>query len=247
MAVRDASYDKRVSEPLATTKQMPSGSAPSHDLVIVGAGGLGREVYQWLRDWTASRPAGDSLYRIKGFLSNRPCDLQGFDLSPSILASPEAYTVEAQDRFVLAIGSVSTRRRIADDLKSRGARFITFCHPTAVVSQTASLGEGVIVCPFATVSVNAILEDFVMLNFYASCGHDARLGKFCVLSPYATVNGFTVLEDEVFMGTHSTVTARRRVGYRATIGANSVALTDVPADTLLLGVPGKKLNIRADD
>jgi sugar O-acyltransferase (sialic acid O-acetyltransferase NeuD family) len=217
------------------------------DLIIVGAGGFGREMYQWLSDWRVTvRPKRPS-YRIKGFLSNRADDLDGFDLPVGILGDPDDYAVEADDRFVLAIGTIKVRKRIATRLKSAGGHFLTFQHPTAVVASSATLGEGVIVCPFATISVNVRLDDFVLVNCYASCGHDATLGKHCVLSPYATVNGFGRLEDDVFMGTHATVTAHRCVGTRASISANSVALSNVRGDSLVQGVPGRTFSILADD
>lgn len=217
------------------------------ELVIVGAGGFGREMFQWLTDWMVTLRPPHTRYRIKGFLSNQPDDLRGFDLPVPILDDPDEYVPAPGDRLVLAIGAVKARKRIAEGLLHRGARFLTCRHPTALVASSAVLGDGVIVCPFATVSANVTLDDFVLLNFYASCGHDATVGRFSVLSPYATVNGFGVLEDEVFMGTHATVAARRRVGARASISANSAALNDVPADTLVQGVPGRAWSILADD
>jgi sugar O-acyltransferase (sialic acid O-acetyltransferase NeuD family) len=217
------------------------------NIVIVGAGGFGREMYQWLSDWLATVHPPHAHYRIKGFLSNQPDDLNGFDLPVQILGDDDHYEVESDDCFVLAIGAIETRKRLATRLKRAGARFLTFRHPTALISPTASLGEGVIVCPFAIVSVNVTIADFVLLNVYTSCAHDATVGKFCVLSPYATVNGFAVLEDEVFMGTHATVTAHRWIGSRASISANSVAMTDVRADTLVQGVPGRTWSILAND
>lgn len=212
-------------------------------VIIVGAGGFGREMYQWVGDWLATLHPPQAQYRIKGFLSNQPTDLDGFDLPVRILGDPDHYEVEPDDRFVLAIGAIDTRKRLATRLRRMGGRFLTFRHPAALVAPTASLGEGVIVCPFAIVSVNVTLEDFVLLNFYASCAHDSAVGKFCVLSPYATVNGFAVLEDEVFMGTHATVTAHRRIGERASISANSVAMNDVRGQTLVQGVPGRMWSI----
>ncbi|MBW1801503.1 MAG: hypothetical protein JRJ85_12340, partial [Deltaproteobacteria bacterium] len=96
-----------------------------------------------------------------------------------------------------------------------------------------------VICPFVTVSDNADIDDFAMLQLYASCGHDSKIGRYGILSPYATVNGFSTLEDEVFMGTHATVTAYRKVGFRAKISANSVAMQDVPSYGFVYGVPGK--------
>jgi len=208
------------------------------DVVIVGAGGFGREVYRWVAD---ALPRDQ--HRIKGFLSNQPKDLDGHAIEQPILGDPEAYDVQPHDRYVFAIGDIAAKKRLVESLQRRGARFLSVIHPTAVVASSAHVGEGVVVCPFALVSDNAVLEDFVMLNFFASCGHDAVIGKYSILSPYATVNGFSVLADEVFMGTHATVTARRHVGRAAQISANSASMHDVPPRTLVHGVPGRHSSI----
>lgn len=207
------------------------------DVVIVGAGGFGREVYNWSKN---SLP--NEQYQVKGFLSKRN-DLDQFDMEVGILGDEDTYEIGEKDRFLFAIGNIDVKKRIVEKMKSKGAQFLSLIHPTAIVANTATIGEGVIICPFATVSDSVVLGDFVMMNFYSSCGHDAKIGKYCVFSPYATVNGFTVLENEVFLGTHSTVAPYRRVGDRARISANSAAMYDVAPRSLLYGVPGKSKTI----
>lgn len=214
------------------------------DLVIVGAGGFGREVYQWLKDDLRARAReGQPVPHIKGFLSENPDDLRGFTIDLGVIGSPREYVIEDGDRFLLAIGTVRPRIRVAQELRQRGAQFYTLVHPTAVVAETAILGEGVVVCPFAIVNAYSKIGDLTMFNAYASCGHDVQIGNFCVLSPYATVNGFGILEDEVFLGTHAAVTPGKRVGAGSQVSANSVAADDVPPRTLVMGVPGKKWTI----
>jgi sugar O-acyltransferase (sialic acid O-acetyltransferase NeuD family) len=210
------------------------------DLVIVGAGGFAREVYRW-----ATQGLTANSYRMKGFLSHSPDDLDAHSIDYPILGDPADYRPHPAEHFLFAIGDVAAKKTLVDALQARGARFMTLVHPTAIVAPSARLGEGAIVCPFALISDNVVLEDFVTLNFYASCGHDAVIGKYSILSPYATVNGGSRLEAEVFMGTHSTVTARRLVGRGAKISANSVVMHDVPPRTLVHGVPGRHSSIFA--
>ena len=208
------------------------------NIIIIGAGGFGREVYCWAKDTFSNQE-----FQIKGFLSNNPRDLDNFDMDVPILEDATTYKIEEKDRFIFAIGDIDAKKRIVTNMKNQGAKFITLIHPTAVVAKSAHIGEGVIICPFALVSSHVELQDFVTINFYSSCGHDAKVGKYCILSPYATLNGFTILEDEVFLGTHATVTARKKVGYRSKVSANSVAMYDVPPHTLVYGVPGKNQTI----
>ena len=202
-------------------------------VVIVGAGGFGREVLQWARHSLGPE------HQIKGFLSNNSGDLDAFPGLPPILGHPEHYPVPEQERFLLAIGDVSIRKRVAEAMVARGARFLTLVHHTAVIADSARLGEGVIVCPFALVSDSVVLEDSVMMNIYACCGHDARVGRYSVLSGYAAVAGRAVLEEEVFLATHATVIPRKRVGARSMVSANSAVMRNVPPRSLVSVVPGK--------
>ena len=208
-----------------------------HDIIIVGAGGLGREVYTWVKDNHTS--GVDHQYRIKGFLDTNPDSLQGFNLSVGVLGCESTYTIEAGDRFIVALGDIDLKKRVVQALEEKGATFFSFVHHSAIVAPTARIGKGCVICPFVVISDQVTLEDYVMLNFHASCGHDARIGKYSVLSPYATLNGCTTLEDEVFLGTRATVVAGKKIGYRAKVSANSAVMHDAPAHAFVFGVPGK--------
>ena len=205
------------------------------DIIIVGAGGFGREVCGWLWDCFSRKES-----RLKGFLSRDKNALDGFQSDVPVLGDPEEFKPAPDDRFILAIGDMDARRRTVESLCNRGAIFLSMIHPTAVVAPTARLAKGIVIYPFATVSNNTVLDDYVHLSLYASVGHDARLGKYCLLSPYATLNGFSILEDEVFLGTHSTIGPTQVVGSQSKISANSAVLRDVQPLSFVHGVPGRQ-------
>lgn len=207
-----------------------------YEIVIVGAGGFGREVYLWTKD---SFP--DDQYKIKGFLDDNPRILNNYNMDIGIIGDLDGYEIEKQDRFVFAIGDIDVKKRLVTRLKKKGAKFLTLIHPTAIVANTATIGEGIIICPFVTISDNVQLGNFAMMNIYSSGGHDAKVGNYCILSPYATLNGFVILEDEVFLGTHSTIISYKKVGYKTKISANSVVMRDVPPNKIVFGVPGKAI------
>ena len=198
-------------------------------ILIVGAGGFGREVLLWARDaWP------DHAAKIAGFLSadaTLPVPL-------SILGDPLEFTPNPDDGLILAIGIPQVRRRVASQLESRGARFLTLIHPTAIVSPTAFLGEGSVLCPYAIVSDAVRLGRFTLMNYLSSLGHDASTGDFAVLSPYATLGGGAAIDEDVFLGLHASVGPGRRIGARSKLSANSAALCDAPSDSLIHGVPG---------
>ena len=202
------------------------------DLIIIGAGGFGREMHTLLGDVFTSE-----THRFKGFLADRT-NPRETKLGP-ILATPEAYQPTATDRFLLAIGDMEPRHRISESLAQRGGLFVSYIHPTAFIARTATIGRGAVIYPYATVSNEAQLDDHVHLNYYASVGHNAKVGCCCLLAPYATLNGFSILEEDVYVSTHATVVVGQRVGARSKISANSAVMRDVPTDSMVFGVPGR--------
>jgi sugar O-acyltransferase (sialic acid O-acetyltransferase NeuD family) len=202
-------------------------------IIIVGAGGFGREVLQWARHaWP------EHVSKIAGFLSADPDKLNGHAISLPILGSPEDFEPQPTDGLLLGIGIPRVRRQVAEQLEARGARFLTLIHPTAIVSDTAKIGTGTIICPYAIASDSVRLGQFVLVNYHASLGHDARAGDFAVLSPYATLGGYAAVSRDVFLGLHAAVGPQRRVGVGSVVVANSCVLSDVPEGRLVHGVPG---------
>ena len=204
------------------------------DIIIVGAGGFAREVCGLL--WHCFCK---DQFRLKGFLSRNREELQGTHVDLPVLDDPECYQPTAADRFVLAIGNMKARRQTVEALLVKGGQFLTMIHPTALVADTARIGKGAVIYPYATLSNCAVLDDHVHLSIYASLGHDTRVGRYCLLSPYATLNGFAVIGDDVFMGTHSMIGPENRLGDNSKVCANTCVLHDVPADSFVYGVPGR--------
>lgn len=203
-------------------------------ILIVGAGGFGREVLNWARDaWP--NEAG----RIAGFLSADPPAPERSHAIPPVLGDPCSFHPRDDDGLLLAIGIPGVRRRVADSMIARGAKFITLVHPTAIVAPTAVIGLGTIVGPHAVISDAAQVGRFTLVNYHASIAHDAATGEFSVLSPYATLGGSARISDDVFLGLHASVGPAITIGPRSKVAANSCALCNVPAESLVHGVPGR--------
>jgi sugar O-acyltransferase (sialic acid O-acetyltransferase NeuD family) len=205
---------------------MSIGSA----LVIVGAGGFGREVLQY---------AIDAGIPVRGFLDDRCDALTGTGLSVAVTGPIEGHVPAADVAYVVSLGDPGTRRRIAASLAAAGARFASVVHPRAWVAPTAVLGDGAIVAPGAVVGPHAVLDAHVALNVLASIGHDATVGEGSVFSPYATCNGDARIGAGVLLGTRATVLPGVHVGEGARIAAGAVCYREVPAWALAQGDPAR--------
>lgn len=203
-------------------------------IIVVGAGGFGREVLCWAR---TAWPGRTALF--VGFLSENARALDGHDCPLPVIGDPATFEPRAGDHLLLAIGIPQVRRRVAEDLLARNAEFLTLVHPASTVAETAVIGTGSIVCPGAIVSDSTRLGRFTLVNYHASLAHDATTGDFSVLSPYAALAGNATIGPDAFLGLHASVGPGVTIGPRSKIAANSCALADVPADALVLGVPGR--------
>ena len=94
---------------------------------------------------------------------------------------------------------------------SAGGGAISFSSGSAVIADSCTIGEGVIIYPFALVSDNAVIGDGCIVNMYSSITHDVVLGEYCTISGHCDVTGMCRLGDRVFMGTTSHVVPGSRI------------------------------------
>jgi len=208
------------------------------NLVIIGARGFGREVYD-----LATQCSGFNIeYVIKGFLDDKSDALQGFANYPQILSSVEDYKIEENDVFVCAMGSVKWKKHYAELILVKGGKFINLIHPSTKLNTNALVGTGLLVFMFANISNDCIIEDFVTIQGYVGLGHDTRIAKWAHLSSYSFTGGFVVLEEEVTLNTRATVLPNVIVRKGATVGAASLVIKNVKENTTVFGIPAKKID-----
>ena len=207
-------------------------------LVIIGSGGMGREVYHLAKDCEGY----ETQYDIKGFLDDNPKALDGFEYPyPPILASIKDYQVENDDVFACSVGDVPTKVKLVEFIESQGGKFISLVHPNVQINCTAKIGEGVLVFHDVHVGCEAIIGNHVMLQSYAAIGHDAVIGDFCRIDPKASVIGGVHVGNRVTLHTMSLLNHKVTVGDDATVGAMSFVVRKVKPGTTVFGIPAKEL------
>lgn len=204
-------------------------------LIIVGAGGFGREVYNWaLADADCGRE-----WEIAGFLDDNLAALDKFDYPAKIIGTIAGHQPSADEVFICAIGSPTIKRKVCELLLERSAAFVTLIHPDAVVGLNVTIGQGVVVCPNAVITCDISIGDFVVVNCHSSIGHDVKVGDWTTLSGHCDVTGQAELGEMVFLGSGARILPLKKVGARATVGAGSVVISHVSADTKVFGNPAR--------
>jgi len=207
------------------------------NLIIIGARGFGREVYD-----LATQCSGFNIeYVIKGFLDDKADALNGFENYPAILSSVEDYKIQEDDVFVCALGTVKWKKYYAELIMAKGGSFINLIHPSTKLNTNAVVGTGLLVFMYANISNDCIIEDFVTIQGYVGLGHDTKIRKWVHVSSYSFTGGFVVLEEESTLNTRATVLPHVIVRKGATVGAASLVIRNVKENTTVFGVPAKKL------
>jgi sugar O-acyltransferase (sialic acid O-acetyltransferase NeuD family) len=206
-------------------------------LIIVGAGGFGREVLRWALDMAEY----DRDWQIAGFLDDNLHALDDYGVDVSILGTVQDYQPGPDDLFAIAVGDPQTRIDLASTITKRGGCLATLIHPTAVIGDRVQIGLGSIICPYVVMTCDVTVGSLVIVNVHSTLGHDCKVGAASTLSCFCDVTGFVELGEGVFMGSHATVIPSVKVGHFARIGAGTTVIRNVRAGTTVFGVPGKQV------
>jgi len=205
-------------------------------IVLVGAGGHGREVAEIVLDAQA-REGGPSL---AGFLDEDP-DKVGLTLLGRPVLGDKRWAWERLDEydFIITIGDNSVRRRFAEEFQARGATFGRAVSPSAQLSAHSRVGEGTMIFPQVVVSLNVDVGAHVILGVSSNVSHDGVIGDYSFLCPGARTTGNVTLGTEVMLGTNACVIPGMSIGDRTNVGAGAVVAADLGSDLTAVGVPAR--------
>ncbi|MDD4370543.1 MAG: hypothetical protein PHD56_05665 [Anaerostipes sp.] len=130
-------------------------------LVIVGAGGFGREV-QWLIERINELK---DEYEILGYVDDNI--KQGIMINNYPVLGGMGYLLEQHDEIgvAVAIGSASVRKKIVKACKKNAKlSFPNLIDPSVIMSNHISMGEGNIICAANVLTVNIEIKDFNIIN-----------------------------------------------------------------------------------
>ena len=199
-------------------------------LVIVGAGGFGREVLDVGEAVNAQ--ARVPVWGFLGFIDDGSPDTLG---RGPVIGGIEALS-DLDTHVLVAIGDPSTRAEIVTRLSHPAA---TVVHPSATIGRDCVLAPGTIVCAGVRITTNVRLGQHVHLNLNATVGHDAVIGSFSTAYPGVNISGSVTAGERVSLGTNASVLQGVRLGEEVTVGAGAVVVGDVPAGVTAKGVPAR--------
>lgn len=207
-------------------------------LVILGGGGLAREVVWHIRD--INKQCNDRWNIVGFWVHEGETDQRSIGDIPVV--RPESLAEYLPNLFaVAAIGNPRFRERAVSEAERLGCKFATLIHPSVKYDEeTVTIGTGSIICVGSTLTVDISLGKHVIINPDCSIGHDSIIEDFVTLSPGCHISGNNHIGRGAFLGTGAVTIEKRRVGSSSIVGAGAVVVRDIQDGTTATGVPAKE-------
>ena len=206
-------------------------------IIIVGAGGFGREAVDIINAINKQ----SLQWEILGFIDDNLEALDGVKCKYRIIGKISEWQPMDDQFFVIGIASPQTKEKVANLLIGRGAKFVTLVHPAALISEEAEIGEGCVIGGRSSIGDCAVIGRFVNVA-------GSMIGQDSIIGDFSTTTGFTniasaYLGKRVMVGSHAVVLHHIKIGDDATIAAGSIVVRNVKTGITVMGYPAKKIEL----
>jgi sugar O-acyltransferase (sialic acid O-acetyltransferase NeuD family) len=205
-------------------------------LIIIGAGGMGRTMYDMARESHEYSTA----YDILGFIDDNTSALDNYANYPPIIAPIQGYQPKEDEIFICSIGGAS-RRKCMEEIISKGGQLHTMIHHTARIGTNVEISEGTIVGAFTTIGADAKVGKYNLIQSYTVIGHDSRIGDWNRIDTHVTLVGGTIVQDETDIHTAAMISHNVTIESHSRVAACSFVIRRVKEGTTVLGNPAKRL------
>src|SRR5207247_1448643 len=168
-------------------------------IVIIGAGGIGREEL----DVFMARNNVSPQYEVLGFIDEYP-DHWGRTLNGyPVLGGVDWFDTrdKGEIRVICGVGNPVVRRKLVQKAVARGLEFCNITHPTAILTPFVTLGRGVVITGGSVFTNQITLGSHVHVNLDCTIGHDCVIEDFCTLAPGVHVSGIVHVKTGCDVGT----------------------------------------------
>ena len=207
------------------------------DIIIIGAGGVGREVAFTIEEINKEMPT----WNILGFIDDNKeiygKVINGYSVLGD-LSYLEKYEREEKPEVIIAMANYNVKKNIVIKLNNK-FNFATIIHPQVSIHNTVTIGNGSIIYKGVIMTTNITIGNHVIVSPKCGIGHDSIIKDYVSLLWNVNISGNDVIEEGVLIGSGATVIQGKKIGQEAIIGAGAVVVKDVLSNTTNVGVPSK--------
>jgi sugar O-acyltransferase (sialic acid O-acetyltransferase NeuD family) len=211
------------------------------DIIIIGAGGFGREVKMLIDDINLIDPSWNFL----GYADDSKSVVDLINNSPVLGGIDYLNRITKETYVTVAIGNPVAKTEVLGKLNNSNIRYATLIHPSAVIGKDeVFIGEGSIICAGCLLTVNLYLGKHVILNLGCTVGHDTIIKDYCSFMPSVNISGEVIIEEGVYGGTGAKIINQLNIGAYTTIGAGAVVSKSLPSQCVAVGIPAKVVKFK---
>lgn len=207
------------------------------DIVIIGAGGVGRET-AWIIEQINMR---NPTWNIIGFVDDNEeiwdSQINGYKVIGNL---SWLNALENKPYVIIAIANYKVKKSIVNKLGDR-FQFATIIHPDVYLNRTVEIGDGCIVYPGVIMTTNIRIGNHVIVSPKCGIGHDSIIKDYVSLLWNVNISGFDVIEEGVLVGSGATIIQGKNVDKGAVVGAGAVIIRDIEKNSTNIGVPSFKI------
>ncbi len=209
------------------------------DIVVIGAGGLGKEVTQLLKDINQDKKTWNML----GYIDETP-EKQGAVINDtSVLGKFDWFENKNRENLwaVCALGNPRDKYNLIKKLSAENINYATLIHPNAKINKYSEIGFDCIICCNTFISVNTKIGNHICINPGCGIGHDTVIEDYSSLYWNVSLSGNVTIHEGCEIGSKATVIQKKTVGKWSVLGAGAVVVKDIPAFCTAVGVPAKPI------
>ncbi len=207
-------------------------------IVIIGAGGFGREIKTIIDSINKVDPTFDFIGYYDDGLEKGTL-INGI---PTLGKVSDLNTIKEELGVILAVGNPAVKKKIISKIKNDNISFPNIISPNAIISDDfVSLGKGNIICAGTIITCNIDIKDFVILNLMCSVGHDTIIHNYCSFMPSVNISGEVIVHEGVYVGTGAKIINQLEIGTNTIVGAGAVVAKSLPANCTAIGIPAKPI------
>ncbi|MGA2602772.1 MAG: NeuD/PglB/VioB family sugar acetyltransferase [Verrucomicrobiia bacterium] len=211
------------------------------DIVIVGHGGLAREVAFLIGEINRATPT----WNLLGYIASDAASLSKPVGQHTVRGTDEWLSKSTKEIAVaIAIGQPSQLRTLHDRFRQNSKlSFPNLIHPSVTGDwERIAMDSGNIVLNNASFTTDIRLGSLNVINPGATIAHDCVLGSYNLINPGASLSGEVVLGDEILLGTGARVLQQLHLCSCAVIGAGAVVTRSIDKPGVYIGIPAREMN-----